>query len=167
MSRRSAERWSRIVSRRYQPRPIDVNLTPMIDVTFLLIIFFMLVSQITQSETDPIHIPRPTNSQARELKYENKLTITLLHDGGGGVGRYKVGSRLAESVDQVRAIAEECRRMAEAEGQRLDVIVRADRDIRYRHVRPLLEAIIKAGLEKVSIAAEATHRSASAAGEGS
>lgn len=146
------------MARRYKPRPVDVNLTPMIDVTFLLIIFFMLVSQITQSETDPIHVPRPTNSKAREMKYPNKLIVTLVHDGEGGVGRYKVGSRLAEDVDVVRAIAEESSRIAEAEGERLDVILRADRDIEYRYVRPALEAIAKAGLDNVNLAAEATSR---------
>jgi biopolymer transport protein ExbD len=130
----------------------------MIDVTFLLIIFFMLVSQITQSETDPIHVPRPTNSQAREMKHANKLIITLVHDGEGGVARYKVGSRLAMDMDDVRTMAEETYRRAEAIGERLDVIVRADRDVQYRHVRPVLEAIAKVGLENVSIAAEAISR---------
>lgn len=155
------------MARRYQPRPIDVNLTPMIDVTFLLIIFFMLVSQITQSEVDPIHVPRPTDSQAREMKYTNKLIITLVHDGEGGVRRYKVGSRLATDMEQVRAIAEESHRLAEAEGERLDVIVRADRDIRYRHVRPLLETLAKSGLENVNLAAETTNHGLAPAEEGS
>ncbi len=154
------------MARRYEPKPIDVNLTPMIDVTFLLIIFFMIVSQITQSETDPIHVPRPTNSQARELKYANKLIITLVHDGEGGVARYKVGSRLARDMEVVRTIAEESRRSAEALGERLDVIVRADRDVRYSYVRPVLEAIAKAGLENVNLAAEATSRAPAETEEG-
>jgi biopolymer transport protein ExbD len=154
------------VARRYQPQLMEVNLTPMIDVTFLLIIFFMLVSQFTQSEADPIHVPKPTDSQAREMKYPNKLIITLVHDGEGGVRRYKVGSRLANDMETVRAIAEESRRMAEAEGQQLEVIVRADRDIRYEYVRPVLETIAKVGLENVNIAAEATHRNGDVESEG-
>ncbi|MBN1344988.1 MAG: biopolymer transporter ExbD [Phycisphaerae bacterium] len=147
------------MARRYEPKPIDVNLTPMIDVTFLLIIFFMLVSQITQSETDPIHVPRPTDSKAREMEYPHKLIITLVNDGEGGVRRYKVGSRLAKDMDTVRAIAEESNRLAEAEGEHLAVIVRADRDVRYEYVRPVLEAIAKAGLENVNLAAETTSQS--------
>ncbi len=146
------------MARRYEPEPVEVNLTPMIDVTFLLIIFFMLVSQITQSETDPIHVPRPTDSVARERKYPHKLTITLVHDGEGGVRRYKVGSRLAENMDVVRSIAEESRLAAEAEGEELQVIVRADRDVQYQYVRPVLEAVAQAGLENVNMAAEVTRR---------
>jgi len=154
------------VARLYKPRPLDVNLTPMIDVTFLLIIFFMLVSQINQSETDPIHVPRPTDSKAREMKYPNKLIITLVHNGEGGVRRYKVGSRLAESMADVRNIVEGSYELAQSEGERLDVIVRADRDVQYRFVRPVLEAIAKAGLENVSLAAETTSRNLTEGQEG-
>ncbi len=146
------------MARRYEPKPIDVNLTPMIDVTFLLIIFFMLVSQFTQSETDPIHVPRPTDSQAREMKYPHKLIITLVHDGEGGVRRYKVGSRLAPDMETVRRIAEESNRIAESEGETLAVIVRADRDVQYQYVRPVMEAIAEAGLQNVNLAAEATRQ---------
>ncbi len=155
------------MARRYQPRPIDVNLTPMIDVTFLLIIFFMLVSQITQSETDPIHVPRPANSQAREMKYPNKLIVTLVHDGEGGVSRYKVGSRPVATVEDVQEVAEGSYKLAEAEGERLEVIVRADRDVQYGYVRPVLEAIAKVGLENVNLAAEASTRHLGETEEGS
>ena len=36
---------------------IEANLTPMIDVTFLLIVFFVLVSQIVEVENVPMSLP--------------------------------------------------------------------------------------------------------------
>lgn len=154
------------MARRYEPRSMEVNLTPMIDLTFNLIIFFLLASQFGRSETEPVHVPRPTNSQAREMKYPSKLIITLVHDGTGGVRRYKVGPRLAEDFEQLRSIVQESHRLAEAEGKTLQVIVRADRDVHYRYVRPVLETLAQVGLENVNLAAEVTSRNLGGQSEG-
>ena len=39
--------------------PVAANLTPMIDVTFLLIVFFVVVSQIVEVENVEMELPRP------------------------------------------------------------------------------------------------------------
>ena len=44
------------LSRIRQPAKIGMNMTPMIDIVFLLIIFFMTVSQITQTLDEPIDL---------------------------------------------------------------------------------------------------------------
>ena len=38
---------------------VQANLTPMIDVTFLLIVFFVLVSQIVEVENVDLNLPAP------------------------------------------------------------------------------------------------------------
>ena len=49
-----------------QNAELSANLTPMIDVTFLLIIFFVVVSQIVEVENAELDLPRPDNA-ASEL----------------------------------------------------------------------------------------------------
>ena len=43
--------------RRFPAASIEANLTPMIDVSFLLIVFFVLVSRITDAEQAPMALP--------------------------------------------------------------------------------------------------------------
>ena len=44
---------------KHRRRPdVAFNMTPMIDIVFLLIIFFMTVSQITQVNDEPIELPK-------------------------------------------------------------------------------------------------------------
>ena len=38
---------------------LNANMTPMIDVTFLLIVFFVVVSQIVDRDVIPLDLPAP------------------------------------------------------------------------------------------------------------
>ncbi len=63
-----------------QPEPIAANLTPMIDVTFLLIIFFVLVSQIVEVENADLDLPRPEQA-ASELPSEQSRVVINVPSG--------------------------------------------------------------------------------------
>ncbi len=54
-----------------------LNLTPLIDVTFLLIIFFMLVNNIITEESVLMHVPELDNPQTQPFDSEYRLTINL------------------------------------------------------------------------------------------
>ena len=44
--------------------PVDVNLTPLIDVVFLLLIFFLVATKLAQEERE-LDIPLPEAAEAR------------------------------------------------------------------------------------------------------
>ncbi len=48
--------------------PVSFNMTPMIDVVFMLIIFFMLVSNFASVENLELDLPDPDHSQAAKVK---------------------------------------------------------------------------------------------------
>lgn len=140
---------------RYASRPIGVNMTPMIDVVFLLIIFFMVVSQVVSSETQQIDLPKPDASQARDFAGQRKTTVTLIGDGTGTIAQRKVGPDIVADNAEMIARLMHAERTAAITGQVVHVVLRADRTIAFRHVRQIIAGIAQANLTLMDIAAEA------------
>ncbi|MBI3511650.1 MAG: biopolymer transporter ExbD [Bacteroidetes bacterium] len=57
-----------------------VDMTPMVDLAFLLLTFFVLTSQLNKSKTMEIRMPKDVKD-TNTTKINNKLAITLLLDG--------------------------------------------------------------------------------------
>jgi len=64
------------VYKRGKPQ-VGFNMTPMIDCTFQLIIFFMLTTQMASAEFVPMQLPRPLRSVAKEMT-ENKVIVNVV-----------------------------------------------------------------------------------------
>lgn len=58
---------------------LEITLTPMIDVVFLLLIFFMVTTTFTQETGLDINLPEASN----DIAIRKNLTITLLIDAEG------------------------------------------------------------------------------------
>ena len=63
-------------------RPVrtGANLTPMIDMTFLLVVFFVLVSRITAVEQVPMELPVPRDPAAGAADEAPRIVVNLVHD---------------------------------------------------------------------------------------
>jgi len=67
--------------------PIDVDMTPMIDIVFQLIAFFMVITNFEQTQADErVKLPRDALAKPPEVKREDKLTLNV------GFKRDKQGS---------------------------------------------------------------------------
>ena len=157
-----------------------MNLTPMIDCTFQLIIFFILVSQMTSDQLVPLIVPSPEKPQTlvdddRELqpgvavvniwsryKGEEKLADgtkriedplgTILAEG------YKVQHETIEpgNIQRLAEILREKRlRHKSLHGDRLPfyVEIRADRDLGYEQILPVMRAAAHAHVDKMYMTA--------------
>lgn len=62
-------------------RQVKVGLTPLIDVVFILLLFFMLTTQFSKRQAMRIELPT-TNAIAISSQTSDKLQLTLLSDGG-------------------------------------------------------------------------------------
>ena len=111
-------------------RTTRLALTPMIDVVFLLITFFMVVSEISRQDQIEIRPPQTHKNEALEPRC---LIITILHDGTTYVGGQQVGVAELESILVVE------RRLAPT----LRVLIRADRRTHFRHIRAILDICTK------------------------
>lgn len=125
-------------------RSVEFNVTPLIDVVFLLIIFFLVSSHLAQQETQiDLALPSASSIKEAELQPIPRVTINVLADG-----------QLLLGSEQVRP--EEVSQRLQVEQQEtpkdLEVRIRADREIAYRHIEPLLLACTKARIWNVSFA---------------
>lgn len=65
-----------------------MNITPLIDVVFLLIVFFMLVSKIVTEEVPELQLPDPNDTQSIRDQSENRVIVNIvpLEEMEGQVG---------------------------------------------------------------------------------
>jgi len=135
-------------------RSIQVNMTSMVDIVFLLIIFFVLVSQFISAENITVELPKPERSLAAAMEFPDRVVLNCQFVGGGpgleGVVRYQLGPIPISDIAELRA------RLHAVKNQRPDVqvILRADRRVSYRHMREAMRAIAGAGIANMNIAAE-------------
>ena len=127
-----------------QNRAIDFNVTPLIDVVFLLIIFFLVSSHLARQETQ-IELALPTAETGLEPSVSEvpRVTVNVLADG-----RLQLGSELIVPGQLVRRLDVE-RTQA---GDDLEVRIRSDRNVAYRVVEPVLLSCAEARIWNVSFA---------------
>ncbi len=125
-------------------RKVDFNMTPLIDVVFLLIIFFLVSSHLAQQETQlELELPTASSGHRETPGPTARVTINVLPDG-----RYLLGSNEVALAELRSRLQVESRETA---GD-LEVRLRADRHLAYRHVEPVLLACAHAKIWHVSFA---------------
>ena len=121
---------------------LAINMTPMIDVVFLLIIFFLVSSHLAKQETQmEMDLPAASSGHTPEENEQPRVIVNVLPNGRMFLGSGEVSEA---SLD---------RRMKQAvatEGRDLEIRIRADRRVIYGHVEPILLACAKAGLWNVT-----------------
>ena len=127
--------------RSYQPEPIAANLTPMIDVTFLLIIFCVLVSQIVEVENADLDLPRPQEAASVLPGEQPRIVINVLRGAGGDAVGYRLSNqRYMADTAGLEALARSLAAMYQ-QNPALGVNLRADRRTDYRWVEPVFQAV--------------------------
>ena len=119
-----------------------INMTPMIDVTFLLLTFFMLASHFASVEKVKVDLPRPDDNQSVDRRLKDKVIINLLHVEGGASPRLQLGPVPVASVADLGGRLKEVSEL----NPNVQVILRADRRLSYGQVREVMEVVAGAGL---------------------
>jgi biopolymer transport protein ExbD len=128
--------------------PIDdiptLNLTSMIDVLFLLIIFFMVGTKFIESERQiELKLPQVKASQALSAAPEKKI-INVYQDGEITLDRNVV--TLPELTQKLEAVRSQYRA--------LGVMVRGDGSAHFQRIADVLAACKQAGIADLSISVE-------------
>ena len=118
-----------------------INMVPLINIVFLLLVFFMLSTTLVAPEKFPIEAPQSENSQEQE---KHQFSLTILE---GGDMFYK-GSRtsLIEISDILHADSQQ-------DGE-IKLLIKADSNARTKVLLSVLEAARAAGVGKVSLATQ-------------
>lgn len=120
---------------------LTLNLTPLIDVVFQLLIFFMVATTFQEPEESlEVELPPAASGEAREPEVE-ELVIHLLRDGtcklgGAEVDDATLGLLLARAAER---------------DPRTPVTIRGDREVRHERVVSVMDACGLAGLRSLSL----------------
>jgi biopolymer transport protein ExbD len=124
-------------------------MTPMIDVVFQLLIFFLLSGHLVQQESHlKLDLPKANTAQEDESDPEApRLTINVTGEGkllhqGREVTPEELRAQLLERQAQY--------------GKGVEVRIRCDRHVPYKNVEPVMLACVQAGLWNVTYAAVKT-----------
>jgi biopolymer transport protein ExbD len=153
------------VYRRGGTGDVSFNMTPMIDVTFQLMLFFLLTSQAASSEiVVGVKLPEPVepqvlqeNEQAREKVVIN--VVSGREEGGGAEAATKAKAVviLGEHYDplQTDEIKAHIERLYEdsANKDRFHAEIRADKDVYFEYVAPVMMVASQLGITKLNIVA--------------
>jgi biopolymer transport protein ExbD len=144
----------------------EFNMTPMIDVTFQLIIFFILVGQIASEELAALIPPEPVKSLAAESLTEYNVIVNVASEAGDDPRAEPFKAHSAEKwfvrgealdVSDDEALTEELQKwlltVPVEEQANACIEIRSDKRVFYQDVEYVLLAAGKAGIQKMNITA--------------
>ena len=127
-----------------RPRKLGFNMTPMIDVVFLLIIFFLVSSHLAKQEAQlELQLPIAESGEQDPLDLTPRITINVRDDGsltlaGRPVLEQTLGERLAAAKVEL--------------GEGVQVRIRCSRAASYSAVEPVMLACTKNGIFRITYA---------------
>ena len=159
----------------------EPNLTPMIDCTFQLIIFFIITSQMTNQQLEQMLVPKPEKSRATEPQTTDEgrpdvVVANIFSEFGNREemknGKTRDNEPLHAMVAKGYAIKGQqieigntellvellTKAKAEFDARKLQnrifyLEVRADKDIGYQNVLPVMRAAAQSGIAKMYMTA--------------
>jgi biopolymer transport protein ExbD len=127
-----------------QPEPAGMQLAPMIDIVFLLLIFFIVTWQFSRSETE-LNVAVPTAEEGSELnRPKGEIIINVLPDGTIRVEGTTVD--LGQLREKLSAIAKQF--------ENQPVRIRGDGKVEYQRIVEVIDTCQKAGIWNISFATQ-------------
>ncbi|WP_432797566.1 ExbD/TolR family protein [Poriferisphaera sp. WC338] len=146
------------------PATPRMNLTPLIDIVFLLVIFFMLVNTMASKQTVKMLVPELEDPQTHQLAELDRIVISVAPVQASDRDRFKplelegnvrfvqVGPFQKFEPTELQEIAEAVKSLAE-QFPKAPVMLRADAAIYFDEVQPIMNAITAAGISTVNLVA--------------
>jgi biopolymer transport protein ExbD len=132
------------------PPPVGFQLAPMIDIVFLLLIFFLVTYQITEQEKD-LNIALPSTSEgSQEARVANKIVINLSKDNVITIsGQVFTREELRKTLDRIVEMAE---LSGKGGADRQPIRIRVDRETLSEDLLQLVDEIRRAGIWNIDFA---------------
>ena len=127
-----------------QRSPLAFNMTPMIDVVFLLIIFFLVSSHLARQEVH-MQLDLPTAANSQELLDVEKPSLVV----NVTASRKLLVRGYALTPEELES---QLKKAVEKDGQDLEVRIRSDQQVPYEVVEPIMLSCARAGIWNVTFA---------------
>src|SRR3954465_14535698 len=116
-----------------------INVTPLVDVTLVLLIIFMVTARIIVSQGMPMDLPKSASGEALQTVFAVELTAD---------GKTRVDSEAAADDEAIAPLA----KRAKAKNKDLRAVIRADRKVEHGRVIHVLDLLKRAGVAKIAFA---------------
>ncbi len=126
--------------RRHEPRRARIEIVPMIDVVFFLLVFFMMASlSMAVYAGLPVNLPQAATGQ---VAASETASVTVDREGHAYLNREPLA--MADVDQRVRRLLQG--------NPLLAIVINADGDASHRHVVAVLDALRLAGVSRMAIA---------------
>ena len=116
-----------------------INVTPLVDVTLVLLIIFMVTARIIVSQGMPMDLPKAATGEALQQVFSVELSTD---------GKTRVDSEVIPNDDAITPLA----KAAKAKNADLRAVVRADTKLEYGRVIHAIDLLKRAGIAKIAFA---------------
>jgi biopolymer transport protein ExbD len=122
-----------------------INVTPLVDVTLVLLIVFMVTAKIIVSQGMPMDLPKAASGE----EVQNVFSVELTLDG-----KTRVDSLAVAADDSISELA----RQARAKNKDIRAVIRADKKVEHGRVIRVLDLLKQAGVARIAFAVAPTAR---------
>jgi biopolymer transport protein ExbD len=116
-----------------------INVTPLVDVTLVLLIIFMVTARIIVSQGMPMDLPKAASGEALQQVFSVELSAD---------GKTRVDSENLTNDEGITTLA----KAAKAKTADLRAVIRADRKVEHGRVIHVLDLLKRAGVAKIAFA---------------
>jgi biopolymer transport protein ExbD len=125
---------------------VRIDMTPMVDVAFLLLTFFMLTTSMKRPQTMEINLP-PNKDVKVEVAMSNLLTLRMSEEG---VIYWNMGVDPLQKVDMKGLRALVLQKMQQ--NPKLITLIKVDRKGRYHYMVDIMDELNLANMQRFSLA---------------
>ena len=116
-----------------------INVTPLVDVTLVLLIIFMVTAKIIVSQGMPMDLPKAASGEQMQTVFSVELTLD---------GKTRVDSNVVPNDEVVGRMAQD----AKSRNKDLRAVIRADQKVEHGRVIHVLDLLKRAGIAKIAFA---------------
>jgi len=135
------------------PDYVEIDYTPMIDMTFQLVAFFMILINFSDGEQDQrVQLPSSALAKPPQQPLEVPITIQIVGDG-----KIAMGGELYPTADSIRPLLSNEKYVLESQGHAVGdatIIIRAHRDVKTGLVQRVIKVCQELKFEKFSLRAK-------------
>ncbi len=129
-----------MIMRTYRKRPwaaLSVNMTPLIDVVFLIIIFFIIMINFSENHLKKVNLPKSDEAEASSIMKKTKIHLTVKSQDEIFFERKRI------TLENLPAVFKN--KLFNPKG--ITIQIRADKDVTYDVIK---EIMIKAALNHIN-----------------
>lgn len=137
----------------HNPRDEEVDMAPMIDMVFLLLVFFMVSSHLQSEEYFPMPIPKASAASVPNDRSDRIVVSVLFNDDESEIIHMLGGTAIAfEDLAQIVSDRNDAHLLQSGGDDRLRLVIRAPENMEHGEVRKVMRMGAEAGISDIIFA---------------